>query len=549
MLPKVNPTLTSSWKKLQQKSEELRNQSIVDHFEHGDRVQDYSLSFQNLYLDFSKNLLDDETITLLQDLARECKLDDAKEAFFTGEHINETEDRSVLHPALRSPRGEKLVVDGEDVNKAVWTVLDRMAAFVNDLTAGEWRGFDGERISDVVNIGIGGSDLGSVMVYEALTPYHSTGITCHFVSNIDGNQLHEVLQKVNPGRTLFVVSSKSFSTIETMTNARSARKWLLEHGAQKSDVAKHFVAVSTNEERVTEFGIDRKNMFEFWDWVGGRYSVSSAIGLPVMCAIGVNHFHEFLEGLHEMDEHFRRTPLADNIPVTLALIGIWYNNFMGAETEAIIPYYQYMHRFPAYFQQGNMESNGKSVDRTGAPVDYETGPIIWGEPGTNGQHAFFQLIHQGTKLIPCDFIGFAQSHHDAGDHHQILMANFFAQTEALMVGKSHEEVLNDLRKQGMSEEQVQFLAPYKEFSGDRPTNTILVKKLTPKSLGWLVAMYEHKIFTQGVIWNIFSFDQWGVELGKKLANNILSELGQDQSSGKHDPSTTNLLKKFNEWRS
>ncbi len=549
MLPKINPTYTSSWERLSDRIDEVMDQSILDYFQDENRVEEYSLIFKDLYLDFSKNLVDNDTMALLYDLAQDCKLDDAKKSFFSGEHINETENRSVLHPALRMPRGEKLIVDGEDVNQEVWQVLDRMAAFVNDLTDGDWRGFTGEKISDVVNIGIGGSDLGSVMVYEALTPYHMTGITCHFVSNIDGNQINEVLQNVEAGTTLFVISSKTFTTVETMTNAHTARKWLLEHGAKDQDVAKHFVAVSTNEEKVTEFGIDRKNMFVFWDWVGGRYSVSSAIGLPVMAAIGPNHFFDFLKGLHEMDEHFRNTPNAQNIPVTLALIGIWYNNFFGAETEAIIPYYQYMHRFPAYFQQGNMESNGKSVDRNGDYITYQTGPIIWGEPGTNGQHAFFQLIHQGAKLIPCDFIGFAQSHHDIGEHHQILMANFFAQTEALMVGKSKEDVMDELKEQGMDDDEINFLTPFKEFSGDRPTNSMLLKKLTPQSLGWLVAMYEHKIFTQGVIWNIFSFDQWGVELGKKLATQIFEELQSDEMKGNHDASTAALLKKFKEWKS
>src|SRR5690606_7824588 len=513
------------------------------------RVDRYSLSFKSLYLDYSKNLVDDETLDLLHGLADQCELDQAKDAFFQGSRINETEGRSVMHHALRMPRGQEMIVDGEDVNQEVWRVLDRMAEFVRDLTDGQWRGYTGERITDVINIGIGGSDLGSVMAYEALTPYHTTGITCHFVSNIDGNQLQEVLHKVDPERTLFIVSSKTFTTIETMTNAYSARQWLLDKGAADQDVARHFVAVSTNEEKVTQFGIDRRNMFVFWDWVGGRYSVSGAIGLPVMCAIGPDHFFDFLQGLHEMDTHFRETPVKDNIPVTLALIGIWYNNFLGAESEAIIPYYQYMHRFPAYFQQGNMESNGKSVDRNGEPISYQTGPVIWGEPGTNGQHAFFQLIHQGTKLIPCDFIGFAKSHHEIANHHQILMANFFAQTEALMVGKSREEVTEELTRDGMSPGQIEFLAPFKEFSGERHTNTILVKKLTPQSLGLLVVMYEHKIFTQGVIWNIFSFDQWGVELGKKLATQILEEMELDEPSVNHDQSTLSLLKKYREWRS
>lgn len=549
MFPAINPTQTSAWKKLLEKADQIRDRSIQDFFRNEDRLDRFSLTFEDLYLDFSKNLLDDDGLEVLRSLARECRVEQAITSFFSGEKINATEGRSVLHPALRMPRGQDLVVDGQEVNEEVWQVLDKMAAFVRRLASGEWLGYSGERITDVVNIGIGGSDLGAAMVYESLRPYHSTGITCHFVSNIDGNQMHEVLEKVDPARTLFVVSSKSFTTIETMTNAHTARKWLLDQGAEDHDVALHFVAVSTNEQKVTEFGIDRDNMFIFWDWVGGRYSVSSAIGLPVMCAIGPDHFFEFLQGLHEMDSHFRETPLEENIPVTLALIGIWYNNFLGAETEAIIPYYQYMHRFPAYFQQGNMESNGKSIDRNGQAIDYQSGPIIWGEPGTNGQHAFFQLIHQGTKLIPCDFIGFAQSHHDVGNHHQILMANFFAQTEALMVGKGRDEVIRELTEQGLDPESIQFLAPFKEFSGDRPTNTILIKKLTPQSLGWLVAMYEHKIFTQGVIWNIFSFDQWGVELGKNLANRILTELQDESIPHEHDISTMTLLEKYKAWRS
>lgn len=548
MLPTINPTETSSWSKLLEHVDYVMGKSINDYFDDENRVSRYSLMFKDLYVDFSKNLLEEKTMTLLYQLAEECHLDKAVRAFFSGEKINETEGRSVLHPALRMPRGEQMIVDGKDVNPEVWSVLDRMAAFVTALEQGEWLGYTGKRIKHVVNIGIGGSDLGAVMVYEALTPYHTTGITGHFVSNIDGNQIYEVLQKIDASETLFIVSSKSFTTIETMTNAHTARKWFLEQGGTEKDVARHFVAVSTNEEKVTAFGIDQNNMFEFWDWVGGRYSVSSAIGLPVMCAIGAEHFYEFLGGLHDMDVHFRETPAEKNIPVTLALIGIWYNNFFGAETEAIIPYYQYMHRFPAYFQQGNMESNGKSIDRNGNHINYQTGPIIWGEPGTNGQHAFFQLIHQGTKLIPCDFIGFAQSHHGLGDHHNILMANFFAQTKALMVGRNRDEVKADLHKQKLSPEEIEELTPFREFSGDRPTNSFLVKKLTPRTLGWLVALYEHKVFTQGVIWNIFSFDQWGVELGKKLATSILEDIKDDKVEMQLDASTDALIKKFREWK-
>lgn len=548
MLPKINPTQTKAWKQLQEHYDAIGDTTITKLMNDPERVGEYSLDFRDLYVDFSKNILDDKGLQLLRELARSCGFEEAREAFFGGDHINETEDRSVLHTALRLPRNVKKVVDGTEVTGEVWKVLDKMAGFVNKLADGEWRGYDGRRIRQVVNIGIGGSDLGGVMVYEALTPYHETGIRCAFVSNIDGNQMYEVLKDADAGETLFIIASKTFTTIETMTNARTARQWLLDQGAGEDDVARHFVAVSTNEEGVREFGIDPENMFEFWDWVGGRYSVSGAIGLPVMCAVGPAHFFDFLKGLHEMDEHFRTASLEENIPATLALIGIWYNNFFGAETEAIIPYYQYLHRFPAYFQQGNMESNGKGVDRSGEKVNYQTGPVIWGEPGTNGQHAFFQLIHQGTKLIPADFIGFAESHHETGRHHTILMANFFAQTQALMIGKSAAEVEEELRKQGLSEERIRFLTPYKVFSGNRPTNSVLAKKLTPQTLGWLTAMYEHKIFTQGVIWNIFSFDQWGVELGKKLANNILENLESGADTSAYDDSTAALIQKYREWR-
>lgn len=547
MLPKINPTSTRHWSSLADHFDEIKDRSIVDLFDNY-RFENFSLTFQDLVFDYSKNLITEETLSLLRGLAEECQLTKAIQQMFDGEAINETEGRSVFHTALRAPEGSETFVDGQNVNPEVWRVLHKMAGFVDRLVSGQWQGYTGKKISTIVNIGIGGSDLGSVMVYEALTAYHDTGIQCHFVSNIDGNQIGEVLKKVHPEETLFVVASKTFTTIETMTNAETAKQWLLASGAKEKDVAKHFVALSTNAEKVTAFGIDPDNMFEFWDWVGGRYSVSSAIGLPVMCAIGAKNFFDFLQGLHEMDEHFKNTPIEENIPVTMALIGIWYNNFFGAETEAIIPYAQYLHRFPAYFQQGNMESNGKGVDRAGQYIGYQTGPVIWGEPGTNGQHAFFQLIHQGTKLIPCDFIGFAQSHHQPKRHHDILMANFFAQTEALMVGKSQEDVRLELTEKGLSEEEIQFLLPFKEFTGDRPTNTFLVKSLTPKSLGWLVAMYEHKIFTQGIIWNIFSFDQWGVELGKALATQILKEIEENQSVAHHDVSTEKLIQKYREWK-
>jgi glucose-6-phosphate isomerase len=431
-----------------------------------------------------------------------------------------------------------------DVNR----VLAQMETFSNKIINGSWKGYTGQRITDVVNIGIGGSDLGPVMITEALRPYWQDGIQVHYVSNVDSTHLVENLRQVKAETTLFIIASKTFTTQETMTNARSARQWLLDQGATQADVAKHFVAVSTNTDGVADFGIDTANMFEFWEWVGGRYSLTSAIGLSIACTIGFDNFRQLLEGFHAMDEHFRTTPAEKNIPVLLALIGIWYNNFFGATTEAILPYDQYLHRFAAYFQQGNMESNGKYVDRNGQPVDYQTGPIIWGEPGTNGQHAFYQLIHQGTKLIPCDFIATAQSHNPLGQHHQMLLSNFFAQTEALMKGKTPVEVRQELVEKGLSDDNIAVLLPFKVFKGNRPTNSILLKKLTPYTLGAITALYEHKIFVQGHIWNIFSFDQWGVELGKQLANNILPELKDDQPISSHDSSTDNLINAYKAWR-
>ncbi|MEO0874866.1 MAG: glucose-6-phosphate isomerase, partial [Bacteroidota bacterium] len=436
----------------------------------------------------------------------------------------------------------------ENVMPAVNKVLEQIKDFSGRIISGEWKGYSGKTITDVVNIGIGGSDLGPVMVTEALRPYWQEGRNVHFVSNVDGTHMAETLKRVDPGRTLFIIASKSFTTQETMANAHSARSWFLEQGASESDIPQHFVAVSTNAKGVAEFGIDTANMFEFWDWVGGRYSLTSAIGLSIACTVGYDRFEELLSGYHAMDEHFRSTPLADNIPVILALIGIWYNNFFGAETEAILPYDQYLHRFPAYFQQGNMESNGKYVDRNGDPVDYQTGPVIWGEPGTNGQHAFYQLIHQGTKLIPCDFIASAKSHNPIGEHHTLLLSNFFAQTEALMKGKNEATVRQELTAKGMATEGIEKLLPYKVFTGNRPTNSILLSQLTPYTLGLLTAMYEHKIFVQGHIWNIFSFDQWGVELGKQLANSILPELPGDEVIGSHDSSTNGLINQYKAWR-
>jgi glucose-6-phosphate isomerase len=466
---------------------------------------------------------------------------------FTGEKINQTEERAVLHVALRNRENTPIFADGQDVMPEVNAVLDRMETFSHKVRSGQWKGYTGKEISDVVNIGIGGSDLGSVMVTECLKPY-SDKPAVHFVSNIDGTHISETLRHLNPETTLFMIASKTFTTQETMTNAHTARRWFLNRAGDTAHVARHFAALSTNIEKVEEFGIDRENMFVFWDWVGGRYSLWSAIGLSIACAIGFENFTELLQGANDMDRHFRETPFDKNIPVVLALIGIWYNNFFEAQTEVILPYDQYMHRFPAYFQQGNMESNGKSVDRRGSRVGYQTGPIIWGEPGTNGQHAFYQLIHQGTKLIPADFLAPAVSHNPIGRHHDILLSNFFAQTEALMRGKSRGEVVAELRKAGKSDAEIEKLAPHKIFAGNKPTNSILFKKLTPRTLGRLIALYEHKIFVQGVIWNIFSFDQWGVELGKQLAGKILPELDDDARVASHDSSTNGLINAFKEMR-
>ncbi|GAB3506731.1 glucose-6-phosphate isomerase [Spirosoma knui] len=534
-----------AYAQLQAHYDALKDRHLRDLFaEDPDRFTKFSRRFDEILLDFSKNRITEETFGLLLQLAEQAGLTDAIGKMFSGDKINQTEDRAVLHVALRNRSNTPILVDGEDVMPEVNAVLDRMKSFSERVRSGEWKGYTGQAITDVVNIGIGGSDLGPVMVTEALKPYAKDGLRVHFVSNVDGVHIYETLQTVQPETTLFLIASKTFTTQETMTNAQTARQWFLENGGSEEDIAKHFAALSTNRKEVEKFGIDPENMFGFWDWVGGRYSLWSAIGLSIALYIGFDNFEELLAGGHAMDQHFRDTPLEQNLPVILALIGIWYNNFFGAQTEAILPYDQYMHRFAAYFQQGDMESNGKSVDRNGDPVDYQTGPIIWGEPGTNGQHAFYQLIHQGTKLIPCDFLAPAISQRPIGEHHKILMANFFAQTEALMNGKTEEEAAEELRKSGKSEADVQALAPFKMFSGNRPTNSILFKKLTPRTLGSLIALYEHKIFTQGVIWNIFSFDQWGVELGKQLASRILPELQDDADVNTHDSSTNGLMNAF-----
>jgi glucose-6-phosphate isomerase len=549
MLHKAKPTQTKSWQQLSEHFEKIKDVHMKDLFaEDPQRFNRFSIRFKDILLDYSKNRITEETLQLLTELADEIGLSDAIPQMFDGAKINETEDRAVLHIALRNRENSPIEVDGSDVMPEVNAVLDKMKDFSSKVISGEWKGYSGQRISDIVNIGIGGSDLGPVMVTEALKPYAKEGLSVHFVSNIDGTHMVESLKRLNPETTLFLIASKTFSTQETMTNAFSARSWFLEAANDETHIAKHFAALSTNTEKVQEFGIDKENMFVFWDWVGGRYSLWSAIGLSIACYIGFENFSQLLQGAFEMDQHFKTSPFEKNIPVILALIGIWYNNFFGAQTEVILPYDQYMHRFAAYFQQGNMESNGKSVDRSGAKVTHQTGPIIWGEPGTNGQHAFYQLIHQGTRLIPADFLAPAVSHNPIGAHHHILMSNFFAQTEALLNGKTRAEVIAELKKDGKTDDEIKALTPHKMFDGNKPTNSILFKKLSPRVLGHLIAMYEHKIFVQGVIWNIFSFDQWGVELGKQLAQKILPELKDDQPLDSHDSSTNGLINAYKEMR-
>ncbi len=549
MLQKLNPTHTASWRLLDEHFARIKDVRMRDLFvQDPHRFGTFSLRFNDILVDYSKNRITRETLKLLIGLAEEVGLSEAIDRMFTGDRINETENRPVLHVALRNRENTPMYVDGRDVMPDVNAVLHQIKDFSERIRSGEWRGYTDRGISDIVNIGIGGSDLGPLMVTECLRPYAKPGLSVHFVSNVDGTHIAETLKQLDPETTLFMIASKTFTTQETMTNAFSARKWFLDHAKDAQHISRHFVAISTNVDKVQEFGIDKDNMFVFWDWVGGRYSLWSAIGLSIACAVGFENFAELLQGGCDMDRHFRTSPFPENIPVILALIGMWYNNFFGAQTEAILPYDQYMHRFPAYFQQGNMESNGKSVDRSGVRVAYETGPIIWGEPGTNGQHAFYQLIHQGTKLIPCDFLAPAVSHNPLGNHHAILLSNFFAQTEALMNGKTKEEVSEELRKEGKTEEHLERLAPYRVFEGNRPTNSILFPQLTPRLLGSLIAMYEHKIFVQGVIWNIFSFDQWGVELGKQLAKRILPELEDERVVDAHDSSTNGLIKAYKEMR-
>lgn len=549
MLSNQDFTKTPAFNNLKNDFNRLNSINIKSLFDaNKQRQNEFSLEFNDLFFDYSKNLLDQQAFNNLIELAHQTGLKSAINAQFSGDVINVTENRSVLHTALRAKANSEILIDGKNIMVDIQLVKNQMKDFCSQVINGHWKGYTGKTITDVVNIGIGGSDLGPVMVTEALKAYKNH-LNIHFVSNVDGTHISETLKKLNPETTLFLIASKTFTTQETMANAFSARNWFLAQAEEIKYVSKHFVAMSTNKIEVEKFGIDAQNMFVFWDWVGGRYSLWSAIGLSIALSIGFENFELLLSGANEMDVHFSRASFEKNIPVILALLGIWYTQFFNASTHAILPYDQYMHRFAAYFQQGDMESNGKSVDRNGNRVTYPTGPVIWGEPGTNGQHAFYQLIHQGTQLIPADFIAPAITHNKIGNHHTLLMSNFFAQTEALMNGKTKKEVDIELEKAGLSTEQINKLSPFKVFEGNRPTNSILVKQITPKTLGSLIAMYEHKIFVQGIIWNIFSYDQWGVELGKQLANSILPELESDQEINSHDSSTNGLINKFKAWRS
>jgi glucose-6-phosphate isomerase len=538
-------TESAAWKSLIEHQKAISRRQLRDMFaEDPERFNRFSLTFNDILVDYSKNLITDETMKHLVTLAKQAGIESWRDKMFSGEKINVTEGRAVLHVALRNRSNRPIMVDGVDVMTEVNAVLRHMREFSDAVREGQWKGYTGKAITDVVNIGIGGSDLGPVMVTEALKPYGKSGPSVHFVSNVDGTHVAETLETIHAETTLFIIASKTFTTQETMTNAITAKQWFLEKAKDPAAVAKHFVALSTNAKEVAKFGMDTKNMFEFWDWVGGRYSLWSAIGLSIAISIGMDNFEELLTGAFEMDEHFLKTPLEKNIPVILGLIGVWYNNFFNAQSHAILPYDQYMHRFPAYFQQGDMESNGKRVSRNGEAIDYSTGPVIWGEPGTNGQHAFYQLIHQGTKLIPADFLAPVESQNPISEHHRILLSNFFAQTEALMKGKTESEARAELKAEGKTEQQIAKLLPHKVFPGNRPTNSIMFQKLTPRTLGSLIAMYEHKIFVQGIIWNINSFDQWGVELGKQLAKKILPELASDAPVTSHDASTNGLIEHF-----
>ena len=550
MLERINPTSTQAWFVLKKHFEEEMNRKQMKDLFASDptRFNQYSITTSDILFDYSKNIVTDKTLQLLFQLANECGLPKAIAAQFEGKAINETEQRAVLHTALRNFSGAAVMVDAQDVMPEILRVQKQMKTFCDNIHDGTHKGYTEKKITTIVNIGIGGSDLGPVMVTEALKPYWVDGIQIYFVSNVDGTHIAETLKKVNAEETLFLIASKTFTTQETMTNAHTARAWFLEKAIDEKHIATHFVALSTNEKAVNTFGISSKNRFEFWDWVGGRYSLWSAIGLSIALTVGYENFEKLLKGAHHADLHFKNEVIEKNIPVIMALLGIWYTNFFGSQSEAILPYDQYMHRFAAYFQQGNMESNGKFIDRNGTAVNYTTGPVIWGEPGTNGQHAFYQLIHQGTLVIPCDFIAPAISHNPIGDHHDKLLSNYFAQTEALLNGKTQAEVTAELKANKKSEKEIEFLAPFKVFAGNKPTNSFLVKKITPSSLGFLIATYEHKIFTQGVIWNIFSYDQWGVELGKQLANKILPELADNTPITGHDSSTNGLINQYKNWK-
>ena len=549
MFPKINPTETAAWKALSAHQKEISEVHMKEFFKKDPkRFETMSVYLGDILFDYSKNIITEKTLDHLLQLAEACQLKEARDAMFGGEKINENEDRAVMHPALRNFSTQSIMIDGEDIMPEIQETREKMKAFCKKIHDGEWKGYSGKKIKNIVNIGIGGSDLGPVMVTEALKPYWIDGIQAYFVSNVDGTQVSETLKNLDPEETLFTIASKTFTTQETMTNAHTARDWFLKSAKDDKLVAKHFVALSTNEKGVKEFGIAPENMFVFWDWVGGRYSLWSSIGLSIALTIGYDNFEKLLKGAESSDNHFKTTDFKENIPVIMALIGVWYTNFFGSETEVILPYDQYMHRFPAYFQQGNMESNGKQTDRNGNNVTYSTGPVVWGEPGTNGQHAFYQLIHQGTHLIPCDFIAPAISHNPIGKHHAILVSNFFAQTEALMNGKDADQVAAELQEESMDEDQMKKLIPFKVFKGNKPTNSFLIKKITPFSLGALIALYEHKIFVQGVIWNIFSFDQWGVELGKQLAKKVLPELNGETEIESHDASTNGLINAFKKWR-
>jgi len=550
MLERINPTSTQAWFVLKKHFEEEMNRKQMKDLFASDptRFNQYSIATSDILFDYSKNIVTDKTLQLLFQLANECGLSKAITAQFEGKAINETEQRAVLHTALRNFSGNPVMVDEQDVMPEILRVQKQMKTFCDNIHDGTHKGYTGKKITTIVNIGIGGSDLGPVMVTEALKPYWVKGIQIYFVSNVDGTHIAETLKKVNAEETLFLIASKTFTTQETMTNAHTARSWFLQKAIDEKHIATHFVALSTNEKAVNTFGISSKNMFEFWDWVGGRYSLWSAIGLSIALTIGYENFEKLLKGAHQADLHFKNETIEKNIPVIMALLGIWYTNFFGSQSEAILPYDQYMHRFAAYFQQGNMESNGKFIDRNGTAVNYTTGPVIWGEPGTNGQHAFYQLIHQGTLVIPCDFIAPAISHNPIGDHHDKLLSNYFAQTEALLNGKTNAEVVAELKQSKKTAKEIETLTPFKVFAGNKPTNSFLVKKITPETLGFLIATYEHKIFTQGVIWNIFSYDQWGVELGKQLANKILPELMDNNKVDNHDSSTNGLINQYKNWK-